>query len=105
MMQYGSDMRISESRPSATAWHGAVIEVSGDEATVDLRREGSRDLVAEVELARWGLTDVQPGDLLVLDVGAGTVTRLDLGTWTQAETDEIHRRAREDAAWLAGSAG
>lgn len=81
--------------PVSNPWYGIVIEVTGDEATVDLRREGDMDLTAEVELSRWGLEDVQPGDVLVLDVDAGTVTRKDLGVWTQAQLDEIHRRAQE----------
>jgi hypothetical protein len=79
-------------------WHGIVIEVNGDEATVNLRREGSMDLTAEVELSRWGLKDIQAGDILVLDTEADTVTRLDLGTWTQEELDDIARRAE---AWHA----
>jgi hypothetical protein len=81
-------------------WHGIVIEVTGDEATVDLRREGSVSMVAEVELARWGLHDVMPGDVLVLDTDAGTVTRLELPAWTQQELDAVHERAREMAAWF-----
>jgi hypothetical protein len=76
-------------------WHGTVTEVNGDEITVDLRRDGDMDMVAEVIASRWGLEDAEPGDVLALDPEAGTVTRLDLGTWTQEDLDEIARRAKE----------
>jgi DNA helicase TIP49 (TBP-interacting protein) len=79
-------------------WHAIVLAVDGDEATISLRRDGSPELEAEVILARWGLEGVRPGDVLALDPDAGTVTRLDRGTWTQQELDVTWQRALEQAA-------
>jgi hypothetical protein len=82
-------------QPPEAPWHGTVTEVNGDWITVDLRRAGDMDLMAEVSASQWGLNDVQPGDTLILDTNANTVSRLSPGTWTQEELDEIWRRARE----------
>lgn len=85
-------------------WHGTVTDVRGDWLTVDLRHEGSPDLVAEVSASRWNLADAQPGDVLVLDTEAGTVTWAIPGSWTQEELAATWRRAAEWAdqvmAWV-----
>ena len=76
-------------------WYGTVIEVNDDELTLDLRRDGSPDLFAEVSASRWQLDDAVIGDTLVLDTEAQTVNRLGVTAWTQEELDDIATRARE----------
>ena len=73
-------------------WDARVLEVDGDTFTAELSREGAPDLLADFSMAECGIT-VEPGDLLV--VMPGSVTKRDLGVWTQAEIDEITRRAAE----------
>jgi hypothetical protein len=48
-------------------------------------------------MAECGIT-VEPGDLLI--VRPGSVTKRDLGVWTQAEIDAIMKRAKRLAAML-----
>lgn len=85
-------------RPEASGnglWHATVLEVNGDELTCDLRREGEIDLLAEVSISLWQLEVVNIGDVLVLDTVNRTVKKLDLGTWTQSDIDNIRARAHE----------
>jgi hypothetical protein len=79
--------------PPDIIWHGTVVEVGFDELTVDLRCDGESDLIGDVPIKPWGLEGCEVGDLLELNVTAGTVKRLDLGTWTQADVDDIQARA------------
>lgn len=78
-----------------TIWHGTILEVNGDELTLDLRQEGSPDLLAEVSASRWNLQDAEVGDVIVIDTENQTAARLNLGRWTQAEIDDITARAEE----------
>ena len=76
-------------------WDGIVIEVwaDGDTFTADLRREdGTTEFEAEYSMRECGI-EVQEGD--VLDVTPESVTKVDLGVWTQEDIDEISRRAKE----------
>ena len=77
---------------AAPQWDGRVLEVDGDIFTAELCREGAPDLLADFSMAECGVT-VEPGDLLI--VRPGSVAKRDLGVWTQAEIDEIMRRARK----------
>jgi hypothetical protein len=80
-------------------WDGRVLEVweDGDTFTVDLRRDGAPDLLAEMSMAQTGVA-VTEGDLLI--VTPTSVTKRDLGVWTRAEIRRINRRARKQARWL-----
>lgn len=82
-------------------WTGVVLEVwpDGDTFTADLRQDGSPDLVAEFSMVECGI-QVEPGD--VLDVKRNSVKKRDLRVWTQAEIDDIQRRASAWAALLRG---
>ena len=82
---------------AAPQWDGRVLEVDGDIFTAELCREGAPDLLADFSMAECGVT-VEPGDLLI--VLPGSVVKRDLGVWTQAEIDEIERRADEDMRLL-----
>lgn len=75
-------------------WTASVVEVwdDGDTFTVDLRREGNPDLLAEMSMKRCGIT-VEPGDLLI--VTTTFVTKRDLGVWTQEDINAITRSTRE----------
>lgn len=78
-------------------WDGSVIEVNGDIFTVDLRREGAPDMLADYSMKECGVT-VEPGDLLI--VRPDSVTKREPRVWTQAEIDAIMARARKRAALL-----
>lgn len=78
-------------------WDGSVIEVNGDIFTVDLRREGAPDMLADYSMKECGIT-VEPGDLLI--VRPDSVTRRELPVWTQEDIDAIMARAEKRAALL-----
>lgn len=78
-------------------WDGSVVEVDGDIFTVDLRREGDPDMLADYSMKECGIT-VEPGDLLI--VRPDSVTKREPRVWTQAEIDAIMARARKRAALL-----
>lgn len=83
-------------------WHARVDERDGNTAFVTLYQEGQADLLAEVDLARWHLDGVEPGDILILNTHSQTVTKMDLGTWTQEKIDDIRKRAKERHAMFMG---
>ena len=87
-----------------TEWEGAVVEVwpDGDTFTVDLRREGDPDLLAEYSMRECGIT-VEEGDLLI--VRKDSVVKRNLGRWTQEDIDAITERARVRARKLQGLTG
>jgi hypothetical protein len=76
-------------------WHGRIVEVNGDELTLDLRKDGCQDVFAEVSASRHHLEDAQLGDVIELDTVSQTARLLDFGTWTQEEVDAILARAKE----------
>ena len=76
-------------------WDGSVVAVDGDIFTVDLRREGAPDMLADYSMKECGVT-VEPGDLLI--VRPDSVTKRKLPVWTQAEIDAVMARARKRAA-------
>jgi hypothetical protein len=73
-------------------WDGCVLDVDGDTFTAELQREGCVTVIADFSMTQCGIT-VEPGDVLI--VKPDSVTKRDLGIWTQAEIDAIMRRARE----------
>ncbi len=81
------------------AWNGIVTEVwdDGDTFTVDLRREGLPDLLAEFSMRECGV-DVVPGDLLVIQ--RDSVAKPPRRVWTQEEIDDIRHRAAIRSAKL-----
>jgi hypothetical protein len=90
---------------SDSEWDGRVIEVweDNDTFTVDLRREGSPDLLAEMSMAQTGVT-VATDDLLIVTPATpgrpASVTKRIPRQWTQAELDQIMRRSRKRMQWL-----
>jgi hypothetical protein len=83
-------------------WDGSVVEVDGDIFTVDLRREGGPDMMADYSMKECGIT-VEPGDLLI--VRPDSVTKREPRVWTREELDAIMARARKRAALLKRIAG
>ena len=88
---------------STREWQGLVIEVNGDLLTVELCREGAPDLIAEYSMTECGLSGIEPGD--VLAVTRDSVSKLDLGVWTEKDLDEIRERAREQYEQISRSWG
>jgi hypothetical protein len=80
-------------------WDAIVTDLwdDGDTFTAELRREGSPDLVADFSMRECQVT-VQRGDLLI--VTPDSVVKREPRVWTQAELDDIRRRARIMAARL-----
>jgi hypothetical protein len=83
---------------TAPEWDGVVTDIwdDGDTFTAELRREGSPDLLAEFSMRKCQV-NVLPGDMLII---SDSVVKRNLGVWTQAELNEINRRAAIQAARL-----
>lgn len=81
-------------------WYGSVTDIDGDMFTAILGREGSPDLVADFSMAECGLSEIKPGDVIVVTPEA--VRRLEPRAWTQEELDEILMYAREMSKTLRG---
>ena len=84
-------------------WDAIVTDVwdDGDTFTVDLRRKGSPDLLAEYSMREFGV-DVVPGDLLL--IRKNSVMKRPRRVWTQEEIDDIRRRAAIRSARFRGMA-
>jgi hypothetical protein len=84
-------------------WTGVVLEVwpDGDLFTAELRCDDRTGppLTAEMSMKECGVS-VGEGDIFT--IRDYVVSKVDLGTWTQAEIDDINRRAAIQAALLRG---
>ena len=58
---------------SKAQWYGNVTNVEGDIFTAILRRDGQPDLLADFDMKRCGLADIEPGDCIIVTPNPGTV--------------------------------
>ncbi len=78
---------------SKAQWYGNVTNVEGDIFTAILRRDGQPDLLADFDMKRCGLADIEPGDCII--VTPDPVLRMERPVWSKEQLDAIWVHARE----------